>query len=71
MPSTTFNNKQKYGDVKYQYTQVMQAKRQLEIQTEHQKRLRQITKDPRELAKIDAKLNELRMAFLNFGVEKF
>ncbi|AHH82598.1 ORF-9 [Buzura suppressaria nucleopolyhedrovirus] len=68
---TVSNSQHKYNDVKYQYNEVMQAKRQLEIQTAHQERLKRITKDPKELAKIDDKLHQIRTSFLNFGVEKF
>lgn len=63
--------KSKDENLRRQLNQILQAKKQLSIQLQHWERIRRITKDPKELADIDAKLHTMRMDFLNFGSENF
>nr|UPO71126.1 orf20 [Trichoplusia ni single nucleopolyhedrovirus] len=51
--------------------EILQAKKQLSIQMEHWERIKRITKDPREVADIECKLNKIRNDFLNFGSNNF
>ncbi|QUJ09242.1 hypothetical protein Gyru_ORF47 [Gynaephora ruoergensis nucleopolyhedrovirus] len=57
--------------VKDLYTEVVYFKKQLEIKTTHQEKLKKITKNASELKQIDSKLHELRQNFLNFSVDHF
>ncbi|ADB84464.1 hypothetical protein [Apocheima cinerarium nucleopolyhedrovirus] len=74
---TFYGNTQKYNtanrqpDVRQQYNQVMQVKRQLEIQSSHLEKLKRITKDPKEAHKIETQLQSIRNKFLNYGVNNF
>nr|WUR10831.1 ac29 [Calliteara abietis nucleopolyhedrovirus] len=79
---SSFDNSNKYdvkkgsnsstaSNLRQQYDSIIFAKRQINIQTTHQEKLKKITKDSANLAEIDATLHTLRTNFLDFGVNNF
>ncbi|QHB21713.1 ac29 [Artaxa digramma nucleopolyhedrovirus] len=57
--------------IKDQYNKIVSLKRQLNIQIEHQEKLKKISKNPADIRNIDCKLLELRKNFLNVCVDNF
>lgn len=58
-------------DLKYQIDEINKHKRDITIKSQHLERLKNITKDARELQNLEQQLFELRQQFLNFGVNNF
>ncbi|AGR56773.1 ac29 [Hemileuca sp. nucleopolyhedrovirus] len=58
-------------DVSRQYMNVLRAKEDLKIKSAHQERLKNITKNPNEIVKIENKLQQMRKDFLDFAVNNF
>ncbi|AYN45076.1 se116 [Alphabaculovirus alterspexiguae] len=68
---TDIVKRSKDDSLRKQLNQILQAKKQLSIQMQHWERIKRITKDPKDLADIDQKLNKIRIEFLKFGSENF
>ncbi|ABI35701.1 hypothetical protein [Ectropis obliqua nucleopolyhedrovirus] len=69
--STTNLSINRQPDVRQQYQHVMQMKRRLEIQTSHDEKLKRLTKCPKEIERLNDKINTARINFLNYGVNNF
>ncbi len=51
--------------------EVTQAKKNLTIQIQHWEKIKNITKDPKEIEEIQDKIHKLRIDFLCYGSESF
>jgi Nucleopolyhedrovirus protein of unknown function (DUF919) len=57
--------------LKYQLNEINRRKREITIKSQHLERLKNITKDVKELQNLEIQLQELRRKFLDFGLNNF
>ncbi|UZE89788.1 hypothetical protein [Parapoynx stagnalis nucleopolyhedrovirus] len=57
--------------LKHQLNEINRRKREITVKSQHLERLKNITKDARELQNLETQLLELRRKFLDFSLNNF